>query len=470
MKKILSLIISFILIFSCFAVTVFAEDTIEDFDVFNSKMPIGTFSDRYENFYADGKRYTRINATVVEMDLDYYWIVEEEYNSDYYLGTGIYIELTNQQKQEIKTVKLKSNKERTLVEATLTYFDEVEMTIVYLKDDYLGEYNKVVNGETDTLTVDFSYPYENKVVAQKNQLLGETMTFTRNQLSGFNNSFDVTAQNSDSSMSVIAGKVLLIDKEYYYLNFTEAGLTEKDFDYNLGKFADKPIHKITDTDLIAEFDNAMVKYYEDDYGVLYDDSATESISIGFFVFVFAFIPLAILVFFLIKAITGKGIYKKLYFVVVAVCLAEIIVFSILAGIFIKTSSDANYNIIGGSYDDDQILISDWANVSTEEIKEYADDMDVSNNGENVTMIKEAYYCGDGDWCEDDCATGYFYRDKDCSEEDAMLLLDLGEKTENTDEWIDSDFVYVASWSQNIVVNSTEYENGYIVEYKVVGVG
>lgn len=470
MKKILSLIISFILIFSCFAVTVFAEDTIEDFDVFNSKMPIGTFSDRYENFYADGKRYTRINATVVEMDLDYYWIVEEEYNSDYYLGTGIYIELTNQQKQEIKTVKLKSNKERTLVEATLTYFDEVEMTIVYLKDDYLGEYNKVVNGETDTLTVDFSYPYENKVVAQKNQLLGETMTFTRNQLSGFNNSFDVTAQNSDASMSVIAGKVLLIDKEYYYLNFTEAGLTEKDFDYNLGKFADKPIHKITDTDLIAEFDNAMVKYYEDDYGVLYDDSATESISIGFFVFVFAFIPLAILVFFLIKAITGKGIYKKLYFVVVAVCLAEIIVFSILAGIFIKTSSDANYNIIGGSYDDDQILISDWANVSTEEIKEYADDMDVSNNGENVTMIKEAYYCGDGDWCEDDCATGYFYRDKDCSEEDAMLLLDLGEKTENTDEWIDSDFVYVASWSQNIVVNSTEYENGYIVEYQVIGVG
>lgn len=470
MKKILSLIISFILIFSCFAVTVFAEDTIEDFDVFNSKMPIGTFSDRYENFYADGKRYTRINATVVEMDLDYYWIVEEEYNGDYYLGTGIYIELTNQQKQEIKTVKLKSNKERTLVEATLTYFDEVEMTIVYLKDDYLGEYNKVVNGETDTLTVDFSYPYENKVVAQKNQLLGETMTFTRNQLSGFNNSFDVTAQNSDASMSVIAGKVLLIDKEYYYLNFTEAGLTEKDFDYNLGKFADKPIHKITDTDLIAEFDNAMVKYYEDDYGVLYDDSATESISIGFFVFVFAFIPLAILVFFLIKAITGKGIYKKLYFVVVAVCLAEIIVFSILAGIFIKTSSDANYNIIGGSYYDDQILISDWANVSTEEIKEYADDMDVSNNGENVTMIKEAYYCGDGDWCEDDCATGYFYRDKDCSEEDAMLLLDLGEKTENTDEWIDSDFVYVASWSQNIVVNSTEYANGYIVEYQVVGVG
>ena len=199
MKKILSLIISFILIFSYFAVTVFAEDmaiegvetptslfeedTVEDFDVFNSKMPIGTFSDRYENFYADGEQYTRINATVIEMDLDYYWIVEEEYNSDYYLGTSIYIELSNQQKQEIKTVKLKSNKQRTIVEATLVYFDEVEMKIVYLKDDYLGEYNKIVNGETDTLTVNFTYPNNNKVVAQKNQLIGETTTFTRNQLS-----------------------------------------------------------------------------------------------------------------------------------------------------------------------------------------------------------------------------------------------------------------------------------------------
>lgn len=353
MKKLLSLIISFILIFSCFAVTAFAEDMAigevesptslfeedtEDFDVFNTKMPIGTFSDRYEHFYADGEQYTRINATVVEMQLGYYWIVEEEYNDDFYLGTSIYIELTNQQKQEIKTVKLKSNKERTLVEATLVYFDEVEMTIVYLKDDYLGEYNKVVNGETDTLTVDFSYPYENKVVAQRNQLLGETVSFTRNQLSGFNDSFDVTAQNSDGSLSVVAGKVLLIDKEYYYLNFTEAGLTERDFDYSLGKFADKPIHKITDADIIAEFDNAMVEYYEDDYGVLYNDDATESISIGFFVFVFAFVPLVILMFFLIKGIQGKGIYKKLYFTVVAVCLAEIIVFSILAGIVIKNSS------------------------------------------------------------------------------------------------------------------------------------
>ena len=454
MKKILSLIISFILIFSCFAVTVFAEDTIEDFDIFNAKMPIGTFSDRYENFYADGERYTRINASLVELDLNHYWIVEDEYNNDYYLGTGIYIELTNQQKQEIKTVKLESNKDRTIVEATLVYFDDVEMTIVYLKDNYLDEYNKIISGQTEILTIDFMYPYSNSVEAQNYQFVGEMTSFTNSRLVDLEDDYDVIAKNSDGSMSVVVGKLLIIDDEYYYLNFKEAGFDEDDwYSGSIGKIANKPIHKITDTQLLEKIDNAMVEYYEDDYGVLYDDNATESISIVFFIFVFAFIPLAILVFFLIKALKGEGIYKKLYFTVVAICLAEIIVFSILAGIVIKTSSLDEFDFT----------------LSGRTIEEYADELGVGAHGEEVAMLKEGFYCGDGD-CTDGCATGYFYRDKDYSEEDAMLKLELGEKTENTDEWIDSDFVYVASWSQNIVINSTEYANGYIVEYQVIGVG
>lgn len=450
MKKLLSLIISFVLIFSCFAVTVFAED----FDLLNAKTPIGTFSDRYEKFYAEGEQYTRIKASVIETDLNYNWIVEEEYVSEYYLGVGIYIQFTNQQKQEIKTVKLKTNKDRTLIEATFTYFDDAQMTVMYLKDAYLDEYNKVVTGQTETLTIEFVYPSYNNVEAQRQQLVGEMTTFTNSRLVDLEDDYDVVARNSDGSMSVVVGKLLVIADEYYYLNYKEAGFGEDDwYSGSIGEIANKPLNKITDTQLIAAIDGAMEEYYNDDYGVLYDDDVTESISIGFFVFVFAVVPLAILVFFLIKAIRGKGIYKKLYFAVVAVCLAEIVVFAVLAGIVIKTSSLDEFDFT----------------LSGRTVEEYADDIGVGKNGEEVELLKEAVYCGDGD-CRDGCTTGYFYRDKNYSEEDAMLQLELGEKTENTDEWIDSDFVYVASWSKNIVVNSTEYENGYIVEYQVVGVG
>lgn len=450
MKKLLSLIISFVLVFSCFAVTVFAED----FDLLNAKTPIGTFSDRYEKFYAEGEQYTRIKASVIETDLNYNWIVEEEYVSEYYLGVGIYIQLTNQQKQEIKTVKLKTNKDRTLIEATFTYFDDAQMTVMYLKDAYLDEYNKVVTGQTETLTIEFVYPSYNNVEAQRQQLVGEMTTFTNSRLVDLEDDYDVVARNSDGSMSVVVGKLLVIADEYYYLNYKEAGFGEDDwYSGSIGEIANKPLNKITDTQLIAAIDGAMEEYYNDDYGVLYDDDVTESISIGFFVFVFAVVPLAILVFFLIKAIRGKDIYKKLYFAVVAVCLAEIVVFAVLAGIVIKTSSLDEFDFT----------------LSGRTVEEYADDIGVGKNGEEVELLKEAVYCGDGD-CTDGCTTGYFYRDKNCGEEDAMLQLELGEKTENTDEWIDSDFVYVASWSKNIVVNSTEYENGYIVEYQVVGVG
>ena len=450
MKKLLSLIISFVLVFSCFAVTVFAED----FDLLNAKTPIGTFSDRYEKFYAEGEQYTRIKASVIETDLNYNWIVEEEYVSEYYLGVGIYIQLTNQQKQEIKTVKLKTNKDRTLIEATFTYFDDAQMTVMYLKDAYLDEYNKVVTGQTETLTIEFVYPSYNNVEAQRQQLVGEMTTFTNSRLIDLEDDYDVVAKNSDGSMSVVVGKLLVIADEYYYLNYKEAGFGEDDwYSGSIGEIANKPLHKITDTQLIAAIDGAMEEYYNDDYGVLYDDDVTESISIGFFVFVFAVVPLAILVFFLIKAIRGKDIYKKLYFAVVAVCLAEIVVFAVLAGIVIKTSSLDEFDFT----------------LSGRTVEEYADDIGVGKNGEEVELLKEAVYCGDGD-CTDGCTTGYFYRDKNCGEEDAMLQLELGEKTENTDEWIDSDFVYVASWSKNIVVNSTEYENGYIVEYQVVSVG
>lgn len=450
MKKILSITIAFMLIFSCFAVNVFAEDL----DMLNAKTPIGTFSDRYEKFYAEGEQYTRIKASVIETDLNYNWIVEEEYVSEYYLGVGIYIQLTNQQKQEIKTVKLKTNKDRTLIEATFTYFDDAQMTVMYLKDAYLDEYNKVVTGQTETLTIEFVYPSYNNVEAQRQQLVGEMTTFTNSRLVDLEDDYDVVARNSDGSMSVVVGKLLVIADEYYYLNYKEAGFGEDDwYSGSIGEIANKPLNKITDTQLIAAIDGAMEEYYNDDYGVLYDDDVTESISIGFFVFVFAVVPLAILVFFLIKAIRGKGIYKKLYFAVVAVCLAEIVVFAVLAGIVIKTSSLDEFDFT----------------LSGRTVEEYADDIGVGKNGEEVELLKEAVYCGDGD-CRDGCTTGYFYRDKNYSEEDAMLQLELGEKTENTDEWIDSDFVYVASWSKNIVVNSTEYENGYIVEYQVVGVG
>lgn len=460
MKKILSIIIAFMLIFSCFATTAFASKYNiifdEDLDPFKVQEPVGAFSDNYEKFYINGVPHSRVNANAVTVSFKYNLLVRDEHNANYYSGGTIYIDFTEEQKQKISEIKIQHNEECTIFSITIEYNDGALLTATYLNDDYFEEYNNVINGNVDRYVVDFMYPSGNYVETTRDKLKGEPVTLTRNQLSSWGkfDSCDVVAKSKDGSISMIVGAILMLDNNYYYLNFKETGKDEDDvWSGSIGALAGVQLYKVTDAELIKFFDDAMTDFYEDDYGILYDDDATESISIGFFVFVFAIIPFVILVFFLVKAIKGKGIYKKMYFTVVAVCLAEIIVFAVLTGIVSKTSSldEFEFTLTGKT------------------IEEYADELGVGTHGEETAMLKEGYYCGEGD-CKDGHATGYFYRDKDCSEEDAMLKLNLGEKKADFYVDIPNAVVYQTDWTTNAVINTTEYENGYIVEYQVVGVG
>ena len=104
------------------------------------------------------------------------------------------------------------------------------------------------------------------------------------------------------------------------------------------------------------------------------------------------------------------------------------------------------------------------------IEEFAESVGVGKSTENVILLKEAVYCGDGD-CKDGCTTGYFYRGKNVTEEDAMLELFGAKKTDAYDRTdIDTDVIYEASWSTNIIVETTDFKEGYIVEYEIIGVG
>ena len=462
MKKLLSITIAFILIFSCFAVTAFAGRFNivigSDFDPFSAEEPIGTFSENYEEFYINGVPHSRVNTNALNVELNYNLLVSDEHNSSYYAGGTIYIDFTEEQKQKVKEVKIEHNGACTIFSVTIDYNDGATLTATYLSNDFYDEYNDVINGNVDTYIVDFMYPSGNYVETTKEKLMGEPVTLTRNQLSDWGkfDSCDVVAKSDDGSISMVIGAVIMLDDDYYYLNFKETGTDENDVEWSgsIGALAGLPFYKVTDEELVKFFDDAMTDFYEDDYGILYDDSATESISIGFFVFVFAIIPFVILVFFLVKAIKGKGVYKKIYFTVVAVCLAELIVFATIAGIVIKTTA----------IDVNEILSSGKT------IEEFAESVGVGKSTENVILLKEAVYCGDGD-CKDGCTTGYFYRGKNVTEEDAMLELFGAKKTDAYDRTdIDTDVIYEASWSTNIIVETTDFKEGYIVEYEIIGVG
>lgn len=331
MKKIVALIISLLLIFTCFTVVSFAT---------NDTTPIVSFSEEYDKLYVGDQSYTRVDTSMLNVDYYYYWKTAENYQEDDKISgetSVVKLELTDAQKQEIKKVDFARNKQSSIVEASIYFINGSCLTVSYLKDIYLDDYNRVVNGEATNFKVDFIYPTGNVVEVTRNQLMSNPVTLTVFELSEWTDCYDVFAVGNDSSIQLVAGMIITVNEVYYYVDYKETGINSEDFwlDSSHGVLAGKQIYKITDEALCKEFDIAIQKYFEDDYGIMYDDEAIRVIATIFFVLMFALVPLIVLVIFLVKAIKGKGVYKKMYFTISTLCLLEIIVFTILSIVVVK---------------------------------------------------------------------------------------------------------------------------------------
>ena len=135
------------------------------------------------------------------------------------------------------------------------------------------------------------------------------------------------------SISTSSGVMFAVNESYFYLDYKEANIRDGDFllyPDSINNDTEIPVHKISDEKLIADITVALEKYYDDDFGLLYDQKSSHIIAAVFLVFLFVIVPAAIFVIFLIKAIRSKGIYKKLYMSVAILCIAEIISFIVLA--------------------------------------------------------------------------------------------------------------------------------------------
>lgn len=337
MKKILSIMFAFLLIFSCFAVTAFAEDVaieVPDYDywgaIYYETQPVMTLSEDYKKLYVDGESFSRFNASMLVTDFAYSVDVVEKHNP--YSHTGAYVDLTDEQRNNIENINIQVNPIKNIYHIAICFNDGSVLSMTFLQDSYFEEYNEIVSGKANEYKIDFKYPDENIVTAQKAQLFGEIGTLSRNELSKLYDYYYVTAENSDGSIVMYSGQLFSVNETYYYVDFQEAGLDGANWydDIALGNLADCPVHKITDEELFKNLQSAQQKYYEDDYGVLYDDDAIDAISAVFLIFIFAVVPAVIFVIFLVKAIRGKCVYKKIYGTVTALCAAELIVFTIIA--------------------------------------------------------------------------------------------------------------------------------------------
>ncbi len=310
MKKFISVLIAVLLLSSCFVVPAFAQAVDEwGFPV----DPVIEFSDDYTKIYYDGYTFKRVDADVLDI---------------YFLGLYWDVVLTDAQQSSIKNVEVEINSEDTVIFATINFKDGMTMSSAYLREDYIDDYNRIASTECEEYTIDFTYPEDNTVIAKKSDLFGETVVFNKSKL-GLCDAYEVKATVEEAGLTVIKGFLLIYESKYYYVDCYETGLPANTyFDYH--NFNELEIHKITNEELFADIEFAAEEFYEDDYGYLYDDEFTDTTSAALIIFLFGVIPFAIFVIFLIKAIRGKGVYRKINIAVCTACGLELVAFIILA--------------------------------------------------------------------------------------------------------------------------------------------
>ena len=301
MKKLLSIVITTILLFSCWGLMAFANPS------------SATLSDDYQKLYIGENTYSRFRPSMVEIN---------------YFDSNIPVELNASQQETIDKVSLQANEGNIFIYVQIYFKDGAILSVEFLRDDYADKYNEISAGETDTYTIDFEYPEGNLVTADKSALFGERVTLTREKLE-WCSYYPIFIQSSDKALTSYKGSLIVIEEDYYYVDYDDIEIEDRYY-FDPYEYETLPAHQILDDKLIADIQEAEEAFYSDDFGFLLDDDLSKSISAVFLVIVFAIIPFAIFVVFLILAIRSKTVYKKMFRFIYILSAAELVVFAIVA--------------------------------------------------------------------------------------------------------------------------------------------
>lgn len=321
MKRKLCIISFTVLIMFCLAVTSMADMEVRKTEV--------SFNDDFTKLYYNGKTFSRINATMLDYDFDFDYIddvieyddgIYTDDDSVPYIDEDEYKIKPNPAHTHVDDIYVYANSEETLFFADISYKDGAQLSCAFLRNDLLAEYDKIINGDTEKLTIDFIFPEGNAVVCDSAKL----KTGTPAKIIWDYESFNVYSYTNDSSLRAVVGQFFYKDGKCYYFDYAKANITDEEFyEYEYDDIL--TVTEITDEAIKAEVEIAMDKYYGDEMGFVFNDELTSFVSKVFYFILFLLIPFAICIGSLILFIKSKKpIYKKIFATICVLSLLVII--------------------------------------------------------------------------------------------------------------------------------------------------
>ena len=291
--------ITVLLLCSCFGLSTFANPA------------SATISDDCQEIYWEGKTYLRFNTS--RLSTDY--------------GHNVEVELSKQQQKTIDRVDLSGNEEMTMLLSDIYYKDGSVLTAKFLREDYVERYESMLTEDAETYTIDFRFPKSNTLTTKGTALFGKKVTLTSKKLE-WCDYFPVAVKSEDESITAYRGALIAIESDYYYVDFQETPVESWD-NFDPYSYTELSAYAISDTTLLANIESCIDNYYSEDFGFLFNDNLTKTISLIFLIIVFCIVPFAIFVVFLILAIRSKTIYKKMFRWIYLLSFSELAVFAIV---------------------------------------------------------------------------------------------------------------------------------------------
>ena len=300
MKKIIAIILA---VFCLSSMCVFAETGERVVQVDENFLSLTLDGERYESFdfAVSGKTdFTELNCT---------------------------FNLTDTQNETVKGIDAQINEQGNIISATYTFKNGSVLSAYYLHEEFLEEYDTVNSDGWNLCEIDFIYPDDNELSITRDKLLGESYNMSMDE-DEIANWFDVDAVSGDKSFRVTKGILIDTDEEYYYLDFESAGITYADLDFE--NYDNLLVYKITDANVKKQIDEAIARFYAEDYGFLNDGKTTKKISDIVLMIIFLILPIAVFVLFFILALGSKTKYKKFFRTIYILALILTLIFIILA--------------------------------------------------------------------------------------------------------------------------------------------
>lgn len=300
MKKLFCVFLALLATVCLLSMTVSAEATV-------------SLSDDLQTLTFDGRTYSRADLSLMGL---------------YYEDRIYDVPVPAHLEPELKEAILHYTYNHWVASLDLYYLDGSRQQIVFAYDEVKPELLKLCQSDDLVCSMQVWWEDDPSVQAPISRFKG-TATMLDNRDYALIDNHSLTYHYREMDVTVFRGFVCEYEDTFYYVDYQENLIADPSLfiPYDNGDFL--KAYEITDPELIEKID----KSFSSEYGG--ETELGQLLSAIFLCFVFAVIPLGIMVGSIIFAVYSKGYYRLTWAVTAGLCAAELGVFAIIVSLILR---------------------------------------------------------------------------------------------------------------------------------------